>query len=368
MQHASLDSAPVARRRLEGPFHACSLVRCWPWSGSGPSSPRCSGRPTALCRGRRQARPRRRGRLQEVPPQAASSWKKTGDGQDVREPEARRRRREEDGGRPRPEGRLHEGPEVPQVPHDGLRHRDRATRRAGRGRRLHARRGGARDEDRRASTCEACHGPGSLYSPYKKDHPDFKLADIEKLGATTPPKAESCMACHVKECPTMPKDYAFDFEKAKKSRRTCTSTCRSSIRTSAADGAGRRPPCSRSSSGGSRAAWGEVVGRLRPVGMRVLTCMSDGPRMGGGAAGSVRPAPERAGSSGRSAAPGGAAGPGGAASPCRPLSPGAEGGTAAVVSRSRAARARRAAPRPPRPPHLPHRLPMRSSRLPAPRP
>ena len=65
--------------------------------------------------------------------------------------------------------------------------------------------------------CESCHGPGSLYSPFKKEHPDFKLADIQSRGATTPPKAEQCMACHVKECPTMPKDYAFDFEKAKKS-------------------------------------------------------------------------------------------------------------------------------------------------------
>lgn len=63
-------------------------------------------------------------------------------------------------------------------------------------------------------TCEACHGPGSLYGPYKKDHPDFKHADIEKLGAVIP-KAETCLPCHVKECPTMPKDYAFDFEKAK---------------------------------------------------------------------------------------------------------------------------------------------------------
>ena len=67
--------------------------------------------------------------------------------------------------------------------------------------------------------CEACHGPGSLYAPYKKLHQDFKLADIQALGATTPPKAEHCAPCHVKECPTMPKDYAFDFEKAKKSER-----------------------------------------------------------------------------------------------------------------------------------------------------
>ncbi len=66
-------------------------------------------------------------------------------------------------------------------------------------------------------TCEACHGPGSLYGPFKKDHQQFKLAEIVALGATTPPKVEQCMVCHVKECPTMPKDYAFDFEKGKKS-------------------------------------------------------------------------------------------------------------------------------------------------------
>jgi hypothetical protein len=66
-------------------------------------------------------------------------------------------------------------------------------------------------------TCEACHGPGSLYGPYKKDHEQFKLEEIQKLGATTPPTAKQCLVCHVKECPTMPADYTFDFEKAKKS-------------------------------------------------------------------------------------------------------------------------------------------------------
>ncbi len=78
------------------------------------------------------------------------------------------------------------------------------------------------EEDARAKlnqgiTCEACHGPGSLYGPYKKDHPDFKFAEIAKLGAVMP-TAESCLPCHVKECPTMPKDYAFDFTKAKGSK------------------------------------------------------------------------------------------------------------------------------------------------------
>lgn len=66
-------------------------------------------------------------------------------------------------------------------------------------------------------TCEACHGPGSLYWPLKKLNEKFKLAEIVALGATSPPKAEQCMVCHVKECPTMPADYVFDFEKAKHS-------------------------------------------------------------------------------------------------------------------------------------------------------
>jgi hypothetical protein len=66
-------------------------------------------------------------------------------------------------------------------------------------------------------TCEACHGPGTLYGPYKKEHPLFKFAEIEALGAVLP-KADNCMPCHVKECPAMPKDYAFDFEKAKASK------------------------------------------------------------------------------------------------------------------------------------------------------
>jgi hypothetical protein len=76
----------------------------------------------------------------------------------------------------------------------------------------------ARADTLSGTTCEACHGAGSLYAPYKKDHEKFKLEEIQRLGATSPPKQEQCMACHVMECPTMPKDYAFDFEKAKKSK------------------------------------------------------------------------------------------------------------------------------------------------------
>lgn len=68
------------------------------------------------------------------------------------------------------------------------------------------------------TTCEACHGPGSLYSPYKKAHEDFKLADVTALGLIAPLTKDQCMACHKKECPTMPADYAWDFEKAKASK------------------------------------------------------------------------------------------------------------------------------------------------------
>ena len=68
-------------------------------------------------------------------------------------------------------------------------------------------------------TCEACHGPGSQYGPYKAEHEDYKRADLVAMGAAIPITAETCTPCHVKECPTMGEDYAFDpaaaLEKAK---------------------------------------------------------------------------------------------------------------------------------------------------------
>ena len=68
-------------------------------------------------------------------------------------------------------------------------------------------------------TCEACHGPGSLTGPYKSEHEDYKRADLVARGSVIPVTSESCQACHVKECPTMGADYAFDaaaeLEKAK---------------------------------------------------------------------------------------------------------------------------------------------------------
>jgi hypothetical protein len=64
-------------------------------------------------------------------------------------------------------------------------------------------------------TCEACHGPGSLYGPYKKDHKEFKHAEIRALGATVPVTAANCTNCHDKSKSPTVKD--FDFEKQRKS-------------------------------------------------------------------------------------------------------------------------------------------------------
>lgn len=66
-------------------------------------------------------------------------------------------------------------------------------------------------------TCEACHGPGSLYIPVKKANKEYKREEIVALGALAPVTADNCSACHVLECPTMPKDYKFDFEAQKAS-------------------------------------------------------------------------------------------------------------------------------------------------------
>ena len=66
-------------------------------------------------------------------------------------------------------------------------------------------------------TCEACHGPGSLYIPFKKKNKEYKRAEIVELGAIAPVTADNCAPCHKKECPTMPDDYTFDFEKHKMS-------------------------------------------------------------------------------------------------------------------------------------------------------
>ena len=63
-------------------------------------------------------------------------------------------------------------------------------------------------------SCEACHGMGSEYAAYKKDHERYQRRDIVALGANIPIRAEHCATCHKPGCPTMPRDYAFDFEAA----------------------------------------------------------------------------------------------------------------------------------------------------------
>ena len=60
--------------------------------------------------------------------------------------------------------------------------------------------------------CEACHGMGSEYGPYKKDHETYRRRDLVALGANIPVRAEHCTGCHKPGCPTMPEDYRFDFE------------------------------------------------------------------------------------------------------------------------------------------------------------
>jgi ribosomal protein S18 len=68
-------------------------------------------------------------------------------------------------------------------------------------------------------TCEACHGPGSIFSVYKKDHKDYKIEDVRKMGLISPPPPEQCAPCHAKECPTMGADYKFDYKEKKDSEK-----------------------------------------------------------------------------------------------------------------------------------------------------
>ncbi len=63
--------------------------------------------------------------------------------------------------------------------------------------------------------CESCHGAGSKYGPYKKDHEEYKRADVVALGLAVPVTADNCTGCHNKNSPTGPKPYVFDFEKMK---------------------------------------------------------------------------------------------------------------------------------------------------------
>ncbi len=66
--------------------------------------------------------------------------------------------------------------------------------------------------------CEACHGPGSLSSKYKKKHEKYKWSDLvdKKLtdGVKFPDK-ENCLECHNDKSPTVKKGYVFDYDKRK---------------------------------------------------------------------------------------------------------------------------------------------------------
>ena len=66
--------------------------------------------------------------------------------------------------------------------------------------------------------CEACHGPGSLSSKYKKKNEKYKWADlVEKklLDGVRFPDKELCLTCHNNKSPTVKKDYKFDYDKRK---------------------------------------------------------------------------------------------------------------------------------------------------------
>lgn len=78
------------------------------------------------------------------------------------------------------------------------------------------------DEKKRAGEmegvqCECCHGPGSLSGPYKKDHEDYKKADLVPLGLVEADK-QNCETCHNNKSPTIAKDFVLDFDQLTKDR------------------------------------------------------------------------------------------------------------------------------------------------------
>jgi hypothetical protein len=71
---------------------------------------------------------------------------------------------------------------------------------------------------RQGVQCEACHGPGSLSSKYKKKNEEYKWADLEKkklLDGVLFPDKKNCLSCHNEDSPTLKKSDPFDFEKKK---------------------------------------------------------------------------------------------------------------------------------------------------------
>jgi len=72
------------------------------------------------------------------------------------------------------------------------------------------------DETKRAALmegvqCEACHGPGSETGKYKKDTPEYKKADLLKMGMIDPTE-ENCKTCHNEKSPTITADTKFDYK------------------------------------------------------------------------------------------------------------------------------------------------------------
>lgn len=67
--------------------------------------------------------------------------------------------------------------------------------------------------EREGLQCEVCHGPGSLYSKYMKEHEkDYKEEDAKKAGLILA-TGESCNTCHkggADGSPTAGPDYKFD--------------------------------------------------------------------------------------------------------------------------------------------------------------
>ncbi len=69
----------------------------------------------------------------------------------------------------------------------------------------------ARADRNKGVTCEACHGPGSLYGAIMRQNKKFRLHEIATAGANAPLTAAACASCHKPGCPTMPKGYKFDY-------------------------------------------------------------------------------------------------------------------------------------------------------------
>ena len=70
-------------------------------------------------------------------------------------------------------------------------------------------------EQTEGGTCEACHGPGSLYGPVHKDVDDkarpYKPEEFYAVGEYQVNR-QVCVRCHNRRNPTAEPDYHFDFQ------------------------------------------------------------------------------------------------------------------------------------------------------------